>query len=102
MNVRRVVVVAVLLAAGAFAVQGGEYGTTDLVRQRARKRVLRATVDSLQRTVDSLEVYRRAIVTDPAVQERIVREEFGMVRGDKEILYRFATPDTADRSPARP
>jgi hypothetical protein len=27
------------------------------------------------------------------VQERIAREEFGMVRGDKEILYRFAEPE---------
>jgi hypothetical protein len=24
------------------------------------------------------------------VQERIAREEFGMVRGNKELLYRFA------------
>ena len=26
---------------------------------------------------------------DPALQERIAREEFGMVRGNKELLYRF-------------
>ena len=41
---------------------------------------------------------KKAILTDPATQERIAREVFGMVRGDKELLYRFATsPDTARR-----
>ena len=95
MTLKRVAVVAGLLAVAAFAVQGGEYGTTDLVRQRGRERVLRAAVDSLQRAVDSLESYKKAVATDPVVQERIAREEFGMVRGDKELLYRFATPDSA-------
>jgi cell division protein FtsB len=37
---------------------------------------------------------KKAILTDPAVQERIAREEFGMVRGDKELLYRFTTADS--------
>jgi cell division protein FtsB len=97
----KIVAGAVLLAAILFAVQGGEYGTTDLVRQRARKARLLAEIDSLQRDVDSLARVKRMIQTDPAVQERIAREEFGMVRGNKEILYRFAEPaDTGGK--ARP
>ena len=84
----------VLLAALYFAVQGGEYSTADIVRQQLAKRRMRAEVDSLQRLVDSLGKALDAIETDPAVQERIAREEFGMVRGDKELLYRFARPDT--------
>ena len=94
MTLKRVLVGAGLLGVVAFAVQGGEYGTTDLLRQRVRERALRAAVDSLQHTVDSLEAYKRAVATDPVLQERIVREEFGMVRGDKEVLYRFAEPDS--------
>src|SRR5919202_7041570 len=89
---RRLFLLALLLAALLFAIQGGEYGTTDLVRQRARERKLRAQIDTLQRQVDSLTRYRKALLTDPALQERIAREEFGMVRGNKEILYRFAEP----------
>ena len=46
-------------------------------------------VDSLQHQVDSLGKYLRLVKGDSATQERIAREEFGMVRGDKEILYRF-------------
>ena len=88
-----------LLAAGAavvFAVQGGEYGTRDLLDQRARKRRLVREIDSLERRVDSLRAYHRRLLSDPALQERIAREEFGMVRGDKEILYRFAEPGGAE------
>ena len=88
-----------LLAGVAFAVQGGEYGTTDLVRQRAKKKHIQASIDSLQREVDSLTRLKHAILTDPALQERIAREEFGMVRGDKEILYRFAEPKDAVSKP---
>ena len=80
----------VLAAVVVFAIQGGEYGTTDLVKLRQRRERLEARIDSLQRVVDSLERWRRAVASDPAVQERIAREEFGMVRGDKELLYRFA------------
>jgi len=92
--VKRLLAAAVFLAAVIFAVQGGEYGTTDLVKQRARKAKLVGTIDSLQHVVDSLKSYKRRVETDPVLQERIAREEFGMVRGNKELLYRFADPAT--------
>ncbi len=91
-RVGRIVIAAVLLAALAFAVQGGEFGTTDLVSQQFKKRRLQAAIDSLARQVDSLEAVKKAIQTDPRVQERIAREEFGMVKGEREMLYRFAEP----------
>ena len=91
--VKRLVWAAVALAALAFAVEGGEYGTTDLVRQRARKRAAEADLARLRHEVDSLRLWKRALTSDPAVQERIAREEFGMVRGDRELLYRFAEPE---------
>ena len=90
--VRRLVVAGVVLAAVIFAVQGGEYGTSDLLRQRQRRIRLTTTIDSLQRLVDSLKGYKRRLETDPVLQERIAREEFGLVRGNKELLYRFAEP----------
>ncbi len=92
----RIAGLAILLAALIFAVQGGEYATTDLFRQRAREAQLVAEIDTLERQVDSLEKVKKAIESDPAVQERIAREEFGLVRGDREILYRFAEPRHAD------
>lgn len=87
----------ILVIAGAvfFALQGGEYSTRDLFRQRARKEKLVVSIDSLARQVDSLKAVKKAIETDAAVQEKLAREEFGMVRGDKELLYRFVEDSAA-------
>ncbi len=87
------------MAVAAFAVQGGEYSTLDIFRQHARRATLKAEIDSLHHQVDSLTRLVHAIETDPAVQERIAREEFGMVRGNKEILYRFAPAGPATAAP---
>src|SRR5438045_4014765 len=75
-----------------FAVQGGEYSTWDLLRQRQRRAQLRREIDSLTRVVDSLNAYKLRVLNDPRTQERVAREEFGMIRG-KELLYRIADPD---------
>ncbi|MGQ0765982.1 MAG: FtsB family cell division protein [Gemmatimonadota bacterium] len=89
-----------LIAFGVwFAIQGGEYSTTALFRQRDRERQLRDAVDSLTRDVDSLRVLRKAIQSDLATQERIAREEHGLVRGHREILYRFI--DSARKAGSR-
>ena len=98
-SARQVILWAVAAAIAYFAVQGGEYSTLALVRQRLAERNARRAIDSLQRDVDSLARYKHAVLTDPAVQERIAREEFGMVK-QKELLYRFTAPDsTAPRTP---
>ena len=76
-----------------FAVQGGEYSTVSLFKQRERERALSQMVDSLQRDLDSLKLLKRRIETDPATQERIAREDFGMLR-EKELLFRFLDPDS--------
>jgi cell division protein FtsB len=76
-----------------FAVQGGEYGTSDLLRQRNQRARLDREIDSLAKVVDSLKRYKARVLTDARTQERIAREEFGMVRG-KELLYRFTEPDS--------
>jgi cell division protein FtsB len=98
-RIKQVLIGVGVIAALVFAVQGGEYGTRDLLRQGARRRTLLSAIDSLQHVVDSLKRYKRRVETDPALQERIAREEFGMVRGSKELLYRFAEPDSATRAP---
>jgi cell division protein FtsB len=95
---RRILIAAGVLAALVFAVEGGEYGTRDLLRQKERKARLTRSIDSVGRIVDSLKRYKRRLETDPVLQERIAREEFGMVRGSKEILYRIAEPAAAGDS----
>ena len=96
-GVTRLLVAAGIVAALWFAIEGGEYGTRDLLRQKQRKARLQAATDSVQHVVDSLRRYKRRLETDPVLQERIAREEFGMVRGDREILYRIAEDSARGR-----
>jgi cell division protein FtsB len=95
---RRIAVWSIIAVAAVYAVLGGEWGTDDLLAQRARAKRLRAAIDSLKHEVDSLASVKKSILTDASVQERIAREEFGMVRGDKELLYRFADPRDTSRA----
>ena len=89
----RLIWLAVGTAAVWFAIQGGEFSTFDLVRQHRQRVRLAHDIDSLSRVVESLRRYKQRVLTDPKTQERIAREEFGMVRG-KELLYRIAEPDS--------
>ena len=94
MDFKRIALWIVIALALIYAVQGGEYSTVDLLRQRGRERMLSNSIDSLQRDVDSLVRLKQRILTDPATQERIAREQYGMVRGDHELLYRIVDPES--------
>ena len=89
----RIIFWLLLIGGLAFAFQGGEYSSVDLWRQRQFKQRLASQTDSLSREVDSLRREVKAVLTDRATQERIAREQYGMVRGDKEILYRIGSPE---------
>ncbi len=75
----------VLVLVAAFA---GEYSTLDWLKLRRQLAVERDTVASLKAAVDSLRHVVTALESDPATQERVAREQFGMIR-DGEILYRI-------------
>jgi cell division protein FtsB len=90
----RLILPAVLLLAGYYAIFGGEHSVMDVRRARAQREDelaelarLRAVNDSLRARVDSLE-------NDPAALERLAREHFGLIR-EGEVLYRFVGPDSA-------
>ena len=71
----------------ALAVWGGEYGTADWITMRRQLADERARVASLQVELDSLAKLAHDLEGNPAVQERVAREQFGMIR-DGEVLYR--------------
>jgi cell division protein FtsB len=71
----------------ALAVWGGEYSTGDWLTMRRQVADERDNVAALEVEVDSLAKAAQDLETNPAVQERVAREEFGMIR-DGEILYR--------------
>jgi cell division protein FtsB len=78
--------VLLLLGGVVFGFWGGEYSTVDwwkLKRHVAREAdaILR-----LEQEVDSLAPVAQALETDPAMQEWVAREKFGMVRPG-EVMY---------------
>ena len=97
--VKRLGLVALFALAVWFAVEGGEFSTLDLVRQRRESAGITKSIDSLQHVVDSLKHYADQVQHDPATQEKIAREVFGMVRGNKELLYRVTTPADSVKRP---
>ncbi len=79
MKGRRLAMV-VTLGALLFAVLGGEFSTWDWLTLRGEERALQVRIAQLTQEVDSLRGVAVAIETDPLVQERIAREQFGMLR----------------------
>jgi cell division protein FtsB len=73
------------------AILAGEYSTLDWLKLRRQLAFERDTVQVLRRAVDSLRRVANAVENDPATQERVAREQFGLIR-DGEILYRIV-PD---------
>lgn len=78
---------AVLVAGMAFGAFGGEYGTFDWLQLKRQVREERAAIQQLQVQLDSLRREADALEHDPATQERVAREQFGMIRPG-EILFR--------------
>lgn len=89
---RWIVAGAVALAL-VFAVQGGEYSTWDLIRLKSELRQEHQAISDLRVEVDSLQKAAKAVETDPRTQERVAREQFGMLRKG-EFLYRLVPPDS--------
>ncbi len=91
MNRDKVVALAVILGGLLFGAFGGEYRTIDYWKLKRDVWQLEAEIAALEIEVDSLAAYADSIETNHATQERVAREQFGMLR-DGEILYKLATP----------
>ncbi len=80
MTPRRWVFIAALVLALLFGIQAGEYSTLDWLALRKEERIEARRVGELQQVVDSLTRYAQRIESDPELQERIAREQHGMLR----------------------
>lgn len=79
-----------------FAIQGGEYGTLDLLKLRREVAAEQGKVALLKHALDSLGREAMAIEHDPRVQEQVAREQFGMIRRG-ELLYKLVPAYSAGR-----
>ena len=88
MSRARLFMVLVLGGALIYAIFGGEYTTFDWLNLRRQERAEQARIAELTIVVDSLRSYAKAVATDRKLQERLAREQFGMIRKG-EFLYRL-------------
>jgi cell division protein FtsB len=75
-----------------FGAAGGEYGTWDWWQLRRDLKSERTAIDSLKVAIDSLQTEVKLLETDPATQERVAREKFGMLRPG-ELMFQVEIPD---------
>ena len=80
MSSRVAMVLVIVAAALAFAVMGGEYSTFEWLSLRRSERSEAAQIKALKREVDSLAIVAKLVETDPETQERIAREQHGMLK----------------------
>lgn len=88
----RRLILAFLALALLFALQGGEYSTWDYLTLKRQEREERARIAELDQEVDSLRREAIAVERDPATQERLARELYGMLRPG-EFLYNIIHED---------
>lgn len=93
---RRVAWAAGALSVLYFAVEGGEYGTTDLLTLRDDVAEVEAELALLRDTVAALDSTLKLVSTDDFTLERIAREEHGLVKDEKELLYWVDDPSARD------
>ena len=96
MSGKRWLVVIALTGAGLFALLGGQYTTFDLLRLKRQFGEEREAIAQLKVAVDSLEKAAQAAERDPRTQERIARDQFGMIKAG-EHLYRIVPPGDSTR-----
>jgi cell division protein FtsB len=96
MLLRRLAWAAGVLFVVYYAVEGGEYGASDLLGQRDDVAELEAELALLRDTVAVLDTTLARVSTDDFTLERIAREEYGLVRGEKELLYWVDDPAARD------
>jgi cell division protein FtsB len=86
---------AVAVGAVVFAVNGGEFSVLDMRRRRAEAAELEAKLAAARVTLDSLRAFRDSVKRHPLVIERIGREQYGLVRSDREVVYWAPAADSS-------
>lgn len=98
---KRLILPTLVVLAVYFAVFGGEYSVLEVREIRSAREAEAAELERIRRAVDSLGLRADRLEDDPAVLERIAREQYGMIR-DGEVLYRFVEPgDSAEEEGGR-
>ncbi|MEX2000078.1 MAG: septum formation initiator family protein [Gemmatimonadales bacterium] len=87
MNRTRAAGLVILVGGLVFGFAGGEYSTFDWRQLKRDVQAETVAIERLTVAMDSLRAVAVGLERDPAVQEQVARERFGMVRPG-ELLFR--------------
>ena len=87
----------VLILAAVFAWTGGTFSETNYLALRREEVAANRRLKQLQHEVDSLQAFRDSLASNPVVQERVARDELGMLRPG-EIAFTIV-PDSGAGAP---
>lgn len=90
----RTLVAGLWIAAGYYALFGGEYDVLELRELEEEREDVAARLDSISQRADSVQAWVDSLEGDTLAIQRVAREEHGLIR-DGEVLYRFV-PGAAD------
>lgn len=96
MTVGRWLALGVLMLSILFAFRGGMFSAWDARALEREEAAMQAEIKALHRQVDSLRLFHDSLATSPAVQERVAREEWGVIRPG-ELSIRLVRGDSTAR-----
>jgi cell division protein FtsB len=92
----RLLALAALIVAAAFAYWGGTFSEPNYRVLRRDEAMAAREVAKLQHEVDSLRIFLDSLATNPVVQERIARDQYGMLRPG-ELMFTIVITDSGRR-----
>ena len=84
----RGVVAAIWIAAGYYALFGGEYDVLELQELQEERDAVASRLDSISHRADSVKAWADSLESDTLAIQRVAREDHGLIR-EGEVLYRF-------------
>ena len=79
---------AMWIAAGYYALFGGEYDVLELRELEQERDAVAARLDSISQRADSVKAWADSLESDTLAIQRVAREQHGLIR-EGEVLYRF-------------
>ena len=97
MTPARWIAIVALIVAAVFAWTGGTFSESNYLALKRDEVVARKQLQVLKHELDSLTALRDSLTNSPAVQERVAREELGMLRPG-ELTFTLV-PDSSGIAP---
>ena len=101
MTPARWIAAVVLILAAVFAWTGGTFSEGNYLALRREEAQANRRLAQLQHEVDSLRAFRDSLANNPAVQERVARDQWGMLRPGEIAFTIVRDTDTTKARPAR-